>query len=90
MWDSIPRLGSCPEPKADAHPLSHPDIPSTSYFLRFYLFERVREQDSEHEVQRGAEGEGEADSLLSKEPDTELGLIPGPWDNDLSQRQTLN
>ena len=25
MWDSI--LGSCPEPQADAQPLSHPGIP---------------------------------------------------------------
>jgi len=25
---------------------------------------------------------------LSREPD--VGLIPGPWDHDLSQRQTLN
>ena len=28
MWDSIPGLqGSCPEPKADAQPLSHPGVP---------------------------------------------------------------
>ena len=32
MWDSIPRLGSCPEPKADAQPLSHPGGP-THLFL---------------------------------------------------------
>ena len=37
-----------------------------------------------------AEGEGEADSPLSREP--MWGSIPGPWDHDLSQtlRQTLN
>ena len=29
MWDSILGLpGSCPEPKADAQPLSHPGVPS--------------------------------------------------------------
>ena len=27
MWDSILTPGSCPEPKADAQPLSNPDIP---------------------------------------------------------------
>ena len=32
--------------------------------------------------------EGEAGSLLSREPD--VGLIPGPRDHDLSQRQTLD
>ena len=45
-----------------------------------------------HKQGGGAEGEGEADSLLSREPDA--GLIPGPLDHDLSQslsqRQTLN
>ena len=35
-----------------------------------------------------AEGEGEADSPLSKE--LMRGLIAGPWDHDLSQRQMLN
>ena len=25
MWDSIPGPGSCPEPKADAQQLSHPE-----------------------------------------------------------------
>ena len=35
-----------------------------------------------------AEGEGEADSSLSRE--VMQGLIPGPWDHDLSQRQMLN
>ena len=28
MWDSIPGPGSWPEPKAEAQPLSHPDISS--------------------------------------------------------------
>ena len=27
MWDSIPKLGSCPEPKTDAQPLGHPGVP---------------------------------------------------------------
>ena len=35
-----------------------------------------------------AEGEGEADSPLSRE--LMRGLIPGSWDHDLSQRQMLN
>ena len=29
--------GSCPEPKADVQPLSHPGIPKTSKFLTKYL-----------------------------------------------------
>ena len=32
--------------------------------------------------------EGEAHSLLSREPNA--GLNPRPWDHDLSQRQMLN
>jgi len=49
---------------------------------RFYSFER----ESEH--QWGAEGEGETDSLLSREPHT--GLDSRTMGHDLSQRQTLN
>ena len=30
MWDSIPGPGTCPEPKADTQPLSHPGIPQTA------------------------------------------------------------
>jgi len=33
-------------------------------------------------------GEGEAGFPLSREPD--VGFDPGPWDHDLSLRQTLN
>ena len=53
------------------------------FFKDFYFFiwERVRAREM-------TEGEGEADSLPSKEPDS--GSIPGPRDHDLSQRQTLN
>ena len=47
------------------------------------LFKRERER--EHRHGGGAEGEGDADSLLS----LTWGLIPGPGDHDLSQRQTL-
>jgi len=36
----------------------------------------------------GAEEKGEADSLLSREPHTDL--IPGLWVHDLSRRQKLN
>ena len=48
------------------------------YFLRFYLLERKHKKQGELQ----AEGEDEAGSLLSREPHT--GLIPGPWDHDLS------
>jgi len=48
------------------------------------MTERVQENTS-----RGAaEGEGEAGSPLSREPD--VPRIPGSWDHDLIQRQTLN
>ena len=51
------------------------------FFLKdfIYLFEG--------DCERAAEREGEADSPLSREPD--MGSIPGPWDHDLNQRQTL-
>ena len=29
IWDSIPKPGSLPEPKADTQPLSHPGVPLT-------------------------------------------------------------
>ena len=28
IWDSIPELGSHPEPKADTQPLSYPGVPA--------------------------------------------------------------
>ena len=28
MWDWIPKLGSCPELKADGQPLNHPGVPA--------------------------------------------------------------
>ena len=31
MQDSIPGLGPCPGPKADAQPLSHPGVPRSFY-----------------------------------------------------------
>ena len=38
-------------------------------FLNIYLFARgERERENTSEVPRGSEGEGEADSLLSREP----------------------
>ena len=40
------------------------------------------------QVEQQAEGEGKADCPQSRKPDT--GLIPGPLDHDLSQRQMLN
>ena len=30
-WNLIPGLGSCPEPKADTQPLSHPGVPITEF-----------------------------------------------------------
>ena len=52
------------------------------FFLDFiYLFDREREHR-----QREQQREGEADSLLSKDP--VVGPILGPWDGDLSSRQT--
>ena len=36
----------------------------------------------------GGVGEGEAGSPLKREP--HVGLAPGPWDHDLSQREMLN
>ena len=54
--------------------------------LFIYLRETERSQAG-----GGAEGEGEASSPLSKEPNLGLrGLIPGPWDHDLSQREVIN
>ena len=51
-------------------------------FLKIiYLFERERERTWET-VRRGAEGEGEVDSPLSREP--HAGFIPGVWDHDQS------
>ena len=52
-------------------------------FKILFIWEGERKRESE-----GAKGEGEADSLLSKEPS--WGSILGPWDHDLSQKQTLN
>jgi len=41
-------------------------------------------------TQAGGVGEGEAGFLLSRECNVGLTSIPGPWDHDLSRRQTLN
>jgi len=49
---------------------------------------REREHERTMGAGLGAEEEGEADSLLSTEPDTGLG--PGTRDHDLSQTQVLN
>ena len=61
----------------------------TILFLRnFYLFIwRDSEWEREHK-QKGAEGEGEADSPLSSEP--ARGSTPGLRDHDLGRRQILN
>ena len=45
---------------------------------RFYLFERERERVHAHTVEEGAEEGGEADSLLSRDPNVGLDpRIPG-------------
>ena len=44
-------MGSRPEPKADAQPLSHPGVPGILFFKKgFYLFERVRGTQTEVEA----------------------------------------
>ena len=48
-----------------------------------FIYLRDRAQAGE-----GAEGEGKADSLLSRKPD--VGLDPGPRDHDLSRKQLPN
>ena len=45
---------------------------TTPRFLKRVLFIYLTESASEHEQGRGAEGEGEADSPLSREPDSRL------------------
>ena len=50
-------------------------------FLDFYLFERATTLERA-QAWGGADGEGEADSLLSREPDR--ASIPGPQDQDMS------
>ena len=55
-------------------------------FLSIYL--REREWAQAGGGKRG-EGEGQADSLLSMQPDM-WGSIPGPWDHDLSQSKMFN
>lgn len=52
----------------------------------FFLFVKILRASAREPKLGGAEGE-EADSPMSMEPD--IGSIPGPQDNDLSQRQTL-
>jgi len=42
--------------------------------LLIYLRERVSKREREHKLGGEAEGEGEADSPLSREPDVGLGL----------------
>jgi len=54
----------------------------------------LAERESEHkQAEQQAEGEGEADSLLSREPDVGLSIqdsILGLQDHVLSRRQSLN
>ena len=44
----------------------------TFFFLRFYLFEKECVRERECKPREEAEGEGEADSPLSREPDVEF------------------
>ena len=57
------------------------------FYKDFFLF--IWESMS-GEWGRGAEGDREADSLLSREPDAKWGSISGPQDHDLNRRQPLN
>ena len=54
-----------------------PQMNENIYLDFVYLFDREREHKHK-QVGQLAEGEGEAGSLLSREPDA------GPWDHDLS------
>ena len=47
-----------------------------------------RKKTKQNKWREGTEREGEADSLMSREPNA--GSIPRPQDPDLSQRQMLN
>ena len=52
------------------------------FFLRFYLFIHERHTERGRDIGRGR-SRLPVGSLMQ-------GSIPGPWDHDLSQRQTLN
>ena len=57
-------------------------------FLRFYLFiwqreRKITSRQSSRKKERGKQAPCWAESLMQ-------GLIPGPWDHDLSRRQRLN
>ena len=54
-------------------------------FLHFIIFKNIL-----FIYEREITGKGEADSPLSREPNELQDSIPGPWDQDLSQRQMLN
>ena len=59
--------------------------------LCFWERQRANKQEREHEWRGGAEGEGEADSLLQREP--KVGLHPetlGSWPELMSWRQMLD
>ena len=53
------------------------------YFLKIYLFIHER-----HIREREAETEAEGEAGSSQEPN--VGLNPGSWDHNLSQRQASN
>ena len=52
-------LGSLPESKADAQPLSHPGVPTELFKKYFYL----REREREHVRTSAGKGERERESL---------------------------
>ena len=62
-----------------------------SAFFKVYLF--LREREREHKHGRGREKEGEkeceAGSMMTVQGSTQ-GLIPRPWDHNLSQYQELD
>lgn len=62
-----------------------------------FIYSPEREQDSKSKrekesTSRGEQAEGEANFLLSGDPDVELQdpKTPGPQDHDLNRRQPLN
>ena len=68
----------------------------SSFFLRFYLFIHLREWEREKEKAHKSTNRG-SNRQREREKQTPLWAgspmscsIPGPWDHDLSRRQTLN
>ena len=72
MWDSVPGLGSHPEPKAEAEPLSHPGIPGHCYSndCLSTSLSAIRREKSH------------SNSKYQTVQDTKLLMITGDWSNE--------